>query len=192
MTTDVTVRDVMSRDFVAVSESDELSAVVELMRSDDVGSVVVVRGNEPVGIVTERAALTAAADGSIDDTTAGDVMVDPSPQITANASLTEAVDTMASRSVRQAIVLNGDELLGLLTHEDIVTSAASLLSGSGPAAEYPDETTPQDELTAPANEGEGAVGGTTSTQSICEICGSLRGELRNIDGQLVCADCRPA
>ena len=38
--------------------------------------------------------------------------------------------------------------------------------------------------------GESANDDRFSTQSVCEACGALAGNLSNVNGQLLCADCR--
>ncbi|MFC7195331.1 CBS domain-containing protein [Halosimplex aquaticum] len=66
MERDVSVQEVMDREFVGVSESDGLRETAELMLAEEADSAVVLHGSEPVGVVTERDALEAfvRAEGS--------------------------------------------------------------------------------------------------------------------------------
>jgi len=60
MERDVSVREVMDREFLGASESDGLREAAELMLVEDADSVVVLRGSDPVGVVTERDLMTAS------------------------------------------------------------------------------------------------------------------------------------
>ena len=59
MNENVTVREVMEREFVGVSESDGVLETSELLLREGSDLAVVLRGSEPVGVVT--AALVFAA-----------------------------------------------------------------------------------------------------------------------------------
>src|SRR4051794_6019462 len=48
------VRDVMNTDVATATPMSAISEVAKLMAEKDVGSVVIVEGNRPVGIVTDR------------------------------------------------------------------------------------------------------------------------------------------
>ncbi|MEM4780379.1 MAG: CBS domain-containing protein [Halalkalicoccus sp.] len=183
MVEDLTVRDAMTTTYVGVSESDTVGDVIDVMMDDGVGGVVVLRGSEAVGTVTERDLLRAATTGSIPtDAGIASVMSDPGPSVEPETPLSEAAGALSTEDRRQLLVRNGDGLVGVITSRDVITAAASLLSapdreiepeyGSMAAAESPDE---------PAE---------YSTQSVCEICGSLMPGLESVNGQAVCADCR--
>lgn len=198
-----TVRDVLSREFVAVSESDTLEAVAELMLDEGAGSAVVLRGNAPVGMITERDVLAATIDGPIDGMTAVDVMGTPAPTVGPDESLDGAVDVMTTENVRAVVVSDGDGVSGLLTRADIVAAAASLpandpAGGSGslgipaePTDAAPATTNPVDpSLSAanPADPGDSSAP-EESAQGVCEACGRLTRELRSVDGSMLCSDC---
>ena len=71
MEPDATVREVMNREYLGVSESDTVGETASMMLDDGAEVVVVVRGSEPVGIMTERDALAAVVEGSQDAAVAG-------------------------------------------------------------------------------------------------------------------------
>ena len=62
MDAEMTIRDVMSREFVGVSESDPLDATIDLMLEEKADCVVVLRGDEPVGMMTERNVLASVSE----------------------------------------------------------------------------------------------------------------------------------
>jgi len=62
MVADDTLRSIMTKRLVAVSDDDPAIAAVRKMVDNDVGAVLVRRGGKVVGIVTERDILRSARD----------------------------------------------------------------------------------------------------------------------------------
>jgi CBS domain-containing protein len=185
MNSEVTVRELMNREFVGVSESDDLVETVELLLREDAETAVVLRGSEPVGVVTERDVLALLVDGPDPKTaTVADAMTESLPTVSPDQTLDEAADRMSARSARRLVVLDRGELLGIITEHD-------LLSGRvvEPARERPLEAT------TGAGSAESTLAGESTDdsfedQSICEVCGSFASDLSSFNGQLVCPDCR--
>lgn len=190
----VTVRDLMSREYVGVSEGDDLRETVEVLVAEDAECAVVLRGTDPVGFVSPREVLrVVAGDGDSGDLTVADVMERHVPLIGPNEPVTKATSRMAQDNVHRLVVTDAvGEPLGVLTDHDVV--AASALR----AANGDEDEDQRAEATARAM---GAGGGATavteaatpeeySTQGICEVCGSLTRDLSSFNGQLVCADCK--
>ena len=48
----LTVRDVMTKDFISVKTTDKVLMAIEVMTQNDIGSVVVTEDGKPLGIVT--------------------------------------------------------------------------------------------------------------------------------------------
>lgn len=180
----------MSHEFVGVSEGDDVRSTAALMLSEGVDCVVVLRGQEPVGLLTEREVLSAIADGrETEETPVGSVMADRGESIEPTAGLDTALDVMATEDRRRLLVGDG-ELRGVLTEHDLLTATALerygepegrehvALNGTEPpysTATFDD--TPDEDL-------------AVSDQSICQECGALARDLTEGDGQLLCADCR--
>lgn len=182
MVEDRTVREAMTTAYVGVSESDTIGDVVDVMFDDGVAGVVVLRGQNPVGTVTERDLLRAAATGALPlDAGIASVMSGPGPSIDVETPLAEAASTLSTENERQLLVTNGngDGLVGILTAQDVIAAAASSFSSPDPEP----ETTPMAMDERPDRP-------EYTTQSVCEVCGSLMPELETVDGQVVCSDCR--
>ena len=178
----ITVRDVMNREFVGVSESDRLVDAAELMASEPTEAVVVVRGSEPIGSLSTAAALSAMVDGAPEDRPVGEVMEPAVPTISPEAAVAEATRQLVSRGATHLVVVDDDgEIVGLLTQRDVLATQGTVEtttpSGGSEAAEVGE-----------AIEAEGDS--ERSVQGICEECGSLSPELSTVNGQLVCPDCR--
>nr|WP_255679304.1 CBS domain-containing protein [Haladaptatus salinisoli] len=176
----------MTREYVGVSESDSVLGAVQLMRSEGVGSVVVLRGSDPVGIMTESDVLNLVAEeGDPADTAVSEVMTSPVVSMNADRSLADAAGTMARQDIRRIVVTRGGELAGILTERDVISASASPSSIVRGREREPDET----ELSGTV-EANGSGDAEYAGQSICEVCGTLTRDLTNVNGQLVCADCR--
>ena len=208
MESELSVRDVLTNDYVGVSEADTVRDAVELMREERASCVLVVRGTEPVGIMTEWDVLGVVADDREPAaTTVGDVMTSPVISFGPDRSLTDAANAMARQNIRNVVVETDDDVLGVVTQRDVIAAAGSFQATMTPPRSNDATATatglegaqPSDERaaqSAPAS-GEGldsrAVtngGDEYTTQGVCEACGSLADALWDANGQLVCADCR--
>lgn len=186
MNTDVTVREMMDREFVGVSESDDLIETVELLLREDAEAAVVLRGSEPVGLVTERDVLALIVEGPDPAAaTVADAMTESLPTIEPDVSLEAAADRMSSWESRRLVVTNGAEPLGVITEHDLLTSRThEPAQGMG---ETPVESGPG---TAMAMDAETEAEDTFDDQGICENCGTFTRDLAGFNGQLLCSDCR--
>lgn len=196
MESELTIRDVMTREYVGVSEADTVRGAVEIMRDERAGSVVVLRGTEPVGMMTEWDVLELVADGEDPaNTTVEAVMSSPVVSMDADRLLGDAVETMSRHEIRRMAATDAEgEVVGVLTERDVIAASASLpglstrgersaeINGLGEAV----GDAPSSDLT----DATGSVEMEFSGQSICETCGSLTRDLTSVNGQLVCGDCR--
>jgi len=194
MNGEVTVREAMTPEFVGVSEGDDIVDAAELLLAEDVPGAVVLRGNEPVGMLTGRDVMQWVVDSTEGaEATVKAGMRDGVPSISANRSVEDAAAEMFARSTSQLLVVDGDDdLQGVLTKGDIVAATAL-----GPSEQAPvvDSVQHESERTAAVHENlkaaAGSAGdGTFSEQGICERCGALAAELTTTNGELLCSDCR--
>lgn len=185
MVEDLTVRDAMTTAYAGVSESDTVGDVIDMTLEEGVSEVVVLRGSEAVGTVTERDLLRAATTGSI-PTEAGisSVMSGRGPSIDAETPLSEAASELSTADRRQLLVREGERIVGVLTSQDVITATASLLSAPEREADLSVGPGTDAESEATAENPE------YTTQSVCEVCGSLMPNLASVNGQAVCGDCR--
>lgn len=175
----VTVRDAMTREFVGVSEGDSVAGVADLLIDAGVDGAVVLRGSEPVGTLDSRDVLALVAEGrDATAVTAGDVMDDTASTIDPESPLREAVSTFAAMDLRQVVVSDGADVVGTLSEHDVIAAQAA----------FPDSDAEEAPMAVAATESGGDD--RFSTQSVCEACGALAGNLSSVNGQLLCADCR--
>ncbi|ELY69698.1 CBS domain-containing protein [Natrinema versiforme] len=199
MESELSVRDVLTTDYVGVSESDAIRDVVQLMREERTSCALVVRGAEPVGIVTEWDVLGLVADANDPgETTVGDAMTTPVITVSPDRSLTDVATTMARQNIRNVVVEAGDGIVGLVTQRDVIAAAGSFQATMTPArsSEPPVDREPGVAAATArvSEEGDAQLrpngGDEYTTQGVCEACGSLADSLWDANGQLVCADCR--
>ncbi|MEM3442538.1 MAG: CBS domain-containing protein [Candidatus Bathyarchaeia archaeon] len=126
----VLVRDVMSKDVRVVSTANTMKEVVATMNKFDIGSIVVVQGDRPVGIITERDILRKIVEPCLapETLTARQVMTSPVLTINENATLEEAAKLMAKKRVKRLPVMNNGKLVGIVTFTDVVFKVPTLLS----------------------------------------------------------------
>lgn len=209
MEQDVNVREIMTRDYAAVNEGDSVLGAVQLMREDRAGFVLVIRGEDPVGIVTEWDVLCLVADE--DDpagTPVGDVMSSPLVSLDAERGLSDATSVMARENIRHVLAKNDDdEVVGVLTQRDVISATGSrpVATNGGMTSPSADPnaagTEPNDRVTdepvtdervsdgrVAASDADAAFGGF-ERQGICEECGAFAETLWERQGKLLCADC---
>ena len=186
MDAEMTIRDVMSRGFVGVSESDPLDATIDLMLEEKADCVVVLRGDEPVGMMTERNVLASVSENrGTADATVAEVMSEAVPSVRSDRDLAVGIDRLATADSSRLVVTenDSDEPVGLLTYRDVATTVAhSLRSGS----RYDEEGISRTDT----SDFEAERGRDDTIQSICESCGALSRSLSTVGGQLLCPNCR--
>jgi len=126
----VLVRDIMSKDVRVVRLDSSVKEVVATMNKFDIGSIIVVQGDRPVGIITERDILRRVVEPCLapEILTARQVMTSPVVSIRETASLDEAAGLMAKKKVKKLPVMNEEKLVGIVTFTDIVTKVPTMLS----------------------------------------------------------------
>ena len=124
------VRDVMSKDVKVVSPDSSVKEVVADMNKFNIGSIVVLEGDRPVGVISERDVLRKVVEPCLapESLTARQIMTSPVITIGEMASIEEAAKLMARKKVRKIPVMDKQKLVGILTFTDIVTKVLAMLS----------------------------------------------------------------
>lgn len=131
--------DLMTADPLTVTEGTSLQAAVESMRVARVRHLPVVRGDRLVGLVSQRdvlaASLSCLADVDANEREAllagipvGDVMVRDVVTVAPKDDLEDAVNLLLVHKFDCLPVLDGDELVGILTATDFMQLTRSLLA----------------------------------------------------------------
>ncbi|WP_321422692.1 CBS domain-containing protein [uncultured Methanobacterium sp.] len=139
------VSDLMTSEVITVNENHSIGHVISVMEDDKIGKVIVMRDNEPVGIITsanisfanvedpetgvsvEKIAFLRNIDGQekrnvreVSMVTAGDIMTNHLIKIEQDEDAASAAEIMAKKEVSGMPVVNGNELVGIITKTDII------------------------------------------------------------------------
>src|SRR4051794_6329795 len=116
-----TIADVMSRPAATATESELVSDAASRMTERAVGSVVVVDGNRPVGILTERDMIRMASAGADLAGAKGGGGMTPQPDtIDPDVEVSEAWKPFSERGYRHIPVVHGTALIGIVTMRDLM------------------------------------------------------------------------
>lgn len=137
---------------VTAERDTSIEDLARSMRDENVGSVVITDGAEPVGIVTDRdLSVRALAEAHgieiagrmlLEDLTAGDVMTYGPFTADVNDSVLEVLNDMCTEGCRRVPVVDGDELYGIVTLDDFIVllttelnDVASIVASESPPIE---------------------------------------------------------
>jgi CBS domain-containing protein len=113
------VKDFMTKGVLTVDEEKTIFEAAKLMSQKEVGDVVVLKGEIPRGIVTERDFVRrVAAKKTPLDSKISDVMSRPLITIDPDASLKEAARKMVKRGIRRLPVVEQHKLVGIIVVSD--------------------------------------------------------------------------
>jgi CBS domain-containing protein len=115
------IRSIMSTDVVALEAGSPLRSAAEVMRDEDVGSVIVTDGGHVTGIVTDRdLVVRAAAEGrDLSATTLGSISTETVVAVGPDDPVEVAVRVMREQAVRRVVVVEGDRPVGVVSMGDL-------------------------------------------------------------------------
>jgi CBS domain-containing protein len=172
MQTDLPVKEIMTREVCTSGKSESLLNASRKMIRFGVGSVVVVEDHRPVGIVTEKDILVkvVAKNKVPSEVMLEDIMTHPILTIKPTTSLREAADLMQRRGIRRLPVVDGSNLIGIVTDTDILSVSFDLGELMGLLKEK-------------------SFGYEEIVSGKCERCGKFSEHLNDINGLRLCEDC---
>jgi CBS domain-containing protein len=124
----VRISEVMTEAAVTDRPDDSLQQAARKMWDQQTGSLLVLDGEDLVGIITERDVLRAVATGTPLDTPVSEVMSKDLITVEPATSLREAAAIMTERWVRHLPVLEGGRLAGIVSQRDLAGVLAGALN----------------------------------------------------------------
>ncbi len=117
-----TMHSAMRESPLRVPPSETTSGIVQRMITTDIGAVIVVEGDRPIGLITERDILDRVLNASKDPsrTFARDIMSSPVTTVEHNTSLVDALKVMRDRQIRRLGVTQDGKLIGIVTERRIL------------------------------------------------------------------------
>jgi CBS domain-containing protein len=109
----------MTKRVLTIESQETVFEAAKLMSQKEVGDLIVVDNEMPVGIVTERDFVRRImARGKTLDTKVSDVMSSPLVTISPDASVKEAARKMVKHRIRRLPVLKEHKLMGIIVVSD--------------------------------------------------------------------------
>jgi len=107
---------------ITIAAESPVSKAIDLMLANNIGSVIVVERQKPVGIITEKDVLNRLVGTQKDPlrTTAEEIMSSPLVTIGGEKSLLEALDVMKSSDIRRLVVVKEGKIVGVLSERRVL------------------------------------------------------------------------
>jgi CBS domain-containing protein len=176
------VKDVMSSPVVTTNEDAPSNKVARLMDENKVGAVVVTsKEGKPLGIITERDLVIRVLAKNLkpDIAKAKDIMTSPLVTIEPEVTISEAARKMSSIDIRRLGVLYKGNLVGLISSKDILSVMPELI-----------EIIQERNLIENAGRSEETEVEESPLSGYCDRCGVYSEDLKDVNGQNLCEDCR--
>jgi signal-transduction protein with cAMP-binding, CBS, and nucleotidyltransferase domain len=118
----VSVKKVMTKNPLKVDMTTTIREVAEIMKTKKVGSILVNQEDKTVGIITETdlCRRVIGEDRVPYITPVSQVMSSPVLTIQGEASIYDAQDLMDKHKIRHLLVLDDDEVVGLISIRDLI------------------------------------------------------------------------
>jgi len=125
----VYVKEIMHSDVKTARPDSSVREVVGKMDRFDIGSIIIVQGRRPIGIITERDVLRKVVEHCLDPSLckAKDIMTTPIVTAEENLSVEEAARMMATRKIKRIPIVRKDELVGIVTLTDLLVNNPTLV-----------------------------------------------------------------
>ncbi|HUV25504.1 MAG TPA: CBS domain-containing protein [Methanomassiliicoccales archaeon] len=174
---DIYVDEVMTRSPVKGDPGMTAREAAQLMKKKEVGSLVIVENNQPVGILTEKDLVEKVVSENLlpSKVIVENIMSAPLVIASPGDSVVDAAERMAHLKLRRLPVVDDGSLVGILTENDILRISPSLIEITREWAK----------INSSGLETE-SFGISTG---YCEICGAYSDMLMHMDGRLLCSDC---
>jgi len=116
------VESVMRSPPVTTLFSDTVSSIADKMFTNNIGSVIVITGGVPTGIVTERDIVKSIVREHRDPakTKAQEIMSTPLITIETNKNLRDAIEMMRDKNIRRLAVTKNGRLVGVVSERRVL------------------------------------------------------------------------
>ena len=183
LTSKMYVKDVMTSPVVTMDELVTSNKIADIMAERAIGCVIITnKTGDPVGIITERDLVQRVLAKNLvpDAVQAKKIMTSPLVTISPEATITDAAKLMNSLNVRRLGVVYKGSLRGIVTSKDVLRVMPELI-----------EIIQEKTLISCVNEIEqNGEAEETPTSGYCDRCNTYSEDLKLINGQNICEECR--
>jgi len=117
------VKDVMTYPAITKDEDVSIAAISKCMKMSGIGSVVITKEGNPVGVVTDRDIVLKEImkNKNPDTVKAKEIMASPLVTIEVDASIMGACKVLTEKGIRRLLVIDDGELVGIISLRNILT-----------------------------------------------------------------------
>ncbi len=177
MTTGILVKNIMTKSVVQVNHDKNVQEAAKIMIDRRVGSIIVVKNKNPIGIITEtdinKKIVALGKDPK--KIKAEDIMSSPIAFSTPDEDISAAVEKMKRHKVKRIPVVDEGKIVGIVTDTDIARASPDMLDILNYRLKMREEESSITE---------------SSTSGLCESCGEYSDDLSFVDDQWICENCR--
>lgn len=123
------VKDIMSKDLVTISKERSALEAAKIMTDKGVSSLIVLAGDQPVGIVTERDFIKKIClkELQLSEVQIGHIMSKIRTYASPDTSIEVAVQRMINNRIRRLPIIDDDKLVGIVTVTDLAKHLRTIL-----------------------------------------------------------------
>jgi CBS domain-containing protein len=177
MATGILVKNIMTKSVVQVDYDKTVQEAAKIMVDHRVGSIIVVKDKNPIGIITEtdinKKIVALGKDPK--KLKVEEIMSSPIAFSDPNEDITLAVEKMKKHRIKRIPVVDNGKIVGIVTDTDIARASPDMLDILNFRLKMRAEEPSLEE---------------TSTSGLCESCGEYSDDLRLVDDEWVCENCR--
>jgi len=171
MTTRVLVRDIMNSPVVSAALTDTVNDVALKMKDQKVGSIIIMEGENPVGIVSDWDIVKDVKPSTVK---VSDIM-QKLHSIEGEEGVTEAARMLRQHNIKRLGVVYKNRLVGIISASDVIAVTPELV----------------DVISEKAAIVRGETGRSAgSVSGYCDECGEWSDLLQFADGTFTCEECR--
>jgi len=177
MATGILVKNIMTRPVIQVNHDKTVQEAAKIMVKNRVGSIIVVKKNNPIGIITETDINKKIVAPGRDPKKikAEQIMSSPMVFSSPNDDVLTTVEKMKKYKIKRIPVVDKGKIVGIVADTDIARASPDMLDILN--------------FRLKMREGEPSVA-ESLTSGLCESCGDYSDDLRFVDDQWVCERCR--
>ncbi|PKL67985.1 MAG: CBS domain-containing protein [Methanomicrobiales archaeon HGW-Methanomicrobiales-1] len=171
--TRVPLSEVMKRNPTMIGIEATVAMAAKAMCKEEVGSVIILDNNKPIGIVTEEDinCKVVAKDLKPSKVHVNEIMSTPLITVSADKTSGDAAHMMVKHKVRRLPVVDDcNEVIGIITVRDLLTVSTELNDLLEDLIEINREEIVE--------------------QGVCDRCSQMSDDLKRVDGVLICPSCR--
>jgi CBS domain-containing protein len=123
------LKEIMNREVVLIKSDATMKDAAKTMFHSHIGSLVVIKGESIVGILTGGDILKAIShEKNLDTTVVEEMMSKDVISMNPDNTLDDAVKVMMSKRIKHIPIVDGKKIVGIVTASDVITIEPKLVS----------------------------------------------------------------